>query len=91
MAVSKEIIDGLNERFASSTPQEVLEYFLKEFEGRIALSSSLSIEDQVLTHMIVKINPKTRIFTLDTGRLFPETYQLIDSTNLTYNILNFRK
>lgn len=86
MAVSKEIIDGLNARFASSTPQEVLEYFLKEFEGRIALSSSLSIEDQVLTHMIVKINPKTRIFTLDTGRLFPETYQLIDSTNLTYNI-----
>lgn len=86
MAVSKEIIDGLNERFVSSTPQEVLEYFLKEFEGRIALSSSLSIEDQVLTHMIVKINPKTRIFTLDTGRLFPETYQLIDSTNLTYNI-----
>lgn len=86
MAVSKEIIDTLNERFASSSPQEVLEYFLKEYEGRIALSSSLSIEDQVLTHMIVQINPKTRIFTLDTGRLFPQTYQLIDSTNLTYNI-----
>lgn len=86
MAVSKEIIDTLNERFASSAPQEVLEYFLKEYEGRIALSSSLSIEDQVLTHMIVQINPKTRIFTLDTGRLFPQTYQLIDSTNLTYNI-----
>ena len=86
MTVSKEIIDTLNERFASSSPQEVLEYFLKEYEGRIALSSSLSIEDQVLTHMIVQINPKTRIFTLDTGRLFPQTYQLIDSTNLTYNI-----
>ena len=86
MTVSKEIIDTLNERFASSSPQEELEYFLKEYEGRIALSSSLSIEDQVLTHMIVQINPKTRIFTLDTGRLFPQTYQLIDSTNLTYNI-----
>ena len=82
----KEKVDELNQRFKDSTPQEVLVYFLKEYEGKIALSSSLSIEDQVLTHMIVSINPKTRIFTLDTGRLFPQTYQLIDRTNLTYNI-----
>lgn len=85
-SIDTEIIDRLNERFADATSQEVLAWFLKEYEGRIALSSSLSIEDQALTHMIVKENPKTRIFTLDTGRLFPETYQLIDRTNLTYNI-----
>lgn len=85
-SIDTEVIDRLNERFADATPQEVLAWFLKEYEGRIALSSSLSIEDQALTHMIVKENPKTRIFTLDTGRLFPETYQLIDRTNLTYNI-----
>lgn len=84
--MDKKQIDVLNEKFENSSPQEVLEFFLKEFEGRIALSSSLSIEDQALTHMIVKINPNTRIFTLDTGRLFPQTYQLIDRTNLTYNI-----
>jgi phosphoadenosine phosphosulfate reductase len=85
-SIDSEVIDRLNERFADATPQDVLAFFLKEYEGRIALSSSLSIEDQALTHMIVKENPKTRIFTLDTGRLFPETYQLIDRTNLTYNI-----
>lgn len=85
-SIDTEVIDRLNERFADATPQEVLAWFLKVYEGRIALSSSLSIEDQALTHMIVKENPKTRIFTLDTGRLFPETYQLIDRTNLTYNI-----
>ena len=85
-SIDTEVIDRLNERFADATSQEVLAWFLKEYEGRIALSSSLSIEDQALTHMIVKENPKTRIFTLDTGRLFPETYQLIDRTNLTYNI-----
>lgn len=84
--MDKENIAELNARFEQASPQEVLAYFLKEHEGRIALSSSLSIEDQVLTDMIVGINPTTRIFTLDTGRLFPETYQLIDRTNLTYNI-----
>lgn len=79
-------IEVLNERFASATPQEVLAWFLREYEGRIALSSSLSVEDQALTHMIVLERPDTRIFTLDTGRLFPETYQLIDRTNMTYGI-----
>ena len=50
------------------------------------MASSLSIEDQVLTAMICRIRPETRIFTLDTGRLFPETYSLIERTNMTYGI-----
>lgn len=79
-------IDELNERFKEAPAEEVLAWFLEEYKGKIALSSSLSIEDQVLTHMIVEKDPTTKIFTLDTGRLFPETYQLIDRTNLTYNI-----
>lgn len=84
--ITKDDIPSLNERFKDASPEEVLAYVLKEFKDRIALSSSLSIEDQALTKMIVDIDKSTRIFTLDTGRLFPETYQLIDRTNLTYNI-----
>jgi phosphoadenosine phosphosulfate reductase len=59
---------------------------MQKFEGRIALASSLGLEDQALTHMMLGIDPGTRIFTLDTGRLFPETYSLIDKTNMKYNI-----
>jgi phosphoadenosine phosphosulfate reductase len=84
--ITKDDIPALNERFKDASPEEVLAYVLKEFKDRIALSSSLSIEDQALTKMIVDIDKSIRIFTLDTGRLFPETYQLIDRTNLTYNI-----
>jgi len=84
--ITKDDIPALNERFKDASPEEVLAYVLKEFKDRIALSSSLSIEDQALTKMIVDIDKSTRIFTLDTGRLFPETYQLIDRTNLTYDI-----
>ena len=78
-------IEQLNQRFAGKSPEEVLRFFLAEYKGRIALSSSLSIEDQALTDMILKIDREARIFTLDTGRLFPETYSLIDRTNLKYN------
>ena len=79
-------IELLNQQFEGKSPEEVLQYFLTEYKGKIALSSSLSIEDQLLTDLIVKIDPSTRIFTLDTGRLFPETYSLIDKTNMKYNI-----
>jgi phosphoadenosine phosphosulfate reductase len=79
-------IDKLNKRVENCSPEEVLNYFLKEYKGRIALSSSMGLEDQVLTDMVVKIDCTARIFTLDTGRLFPETYSLIDKTNMRYNI-----
>ena len=82
----KEKIDQLNQQFEGQSPDVVLQYFLSGYTGKIALSSSLSIEDQVLTDLIVKIDPSTRIFTLDTGRLFPETYSLIDKTNIKYDI-----
>jgi phosphoadenosine phosphosulfate reductase len=81
-----QLIRDLNERFRDASAQEVVGYFLKAYQGRIALSSSLSIEDQTLTDIIVTQDKNTRIFTLDTGRLFPETYQLIEKTNMTYDI-----
>lgn len=85
MSGQNEIRD-LNLAFAGKSPQELLQYCMEQFGDRIALSSSLSIEDQTLTDMMLAINPKARIFTLDTGRLFPETYALIDKTNLHYGI-----
>lgn len=82
----KEIAKQLNERFSGKMPEEVLQYFLAEYRGYIGLASSLSNEDQVLTAMICDIDSSARIFTLDTGRLFPETYSLIERTNMTYGI-----
>jgi phosphoadenosine phosphosulfate reductase len=79
-------ITKLNEQFNNKNPEELIVWFLNEYKGKIALSSSLGAEDQVLTQMICLIDKNTRIFTLDTGRLFPEIYDLIDLTNKTYNI-----
>ena len=79
-------ISELNKRFEKATAEEVLSYFLKEYKNKIALSSSLGAEDQVLIDMISKIDKETKIFTLDTGRLFQETYNLLEKTNKKYNI-----
>lgn len=79
-------IKKLNEKFAKAEAVEIIEYFLKEFGEDAALSSSLGAEDQVLTDMILKTDKKSNIFTLDTGRLHPETYDVMDATNLKYGI-----
>ena len=81
-----EQVDALNQKYKNATAEELLTGFLAEYKGKIALSSSLGIEDQTLTHMICQIDKSTKIFTLDTGRLFPETYELIHRTNSKYEL-----
>jgi len=54
--------------------------------GKIVFSTSLGQEDQVITHLIAKNNLPVQIFTLDTGRLFYETYDLLAKTVVKYNL-----
>lgn len=79
-------LQSWNANLKDALPEEIIAFSLKQFKGKIALSTSLGLEDQVLTHMVCRIDPAVKIFTLDTGRLFPETYDLIDRTNQKYNI-----
>ncbi len=82
----KEQVDRLNQRFEQSDPQEILEYFLTHFKDKIAFASSLGAEDQVITEMMASIDPAARIFTLDTGRMFPESYDVIERSIARYKI-----
>lgn len=67
--------------------REALRWALDSFGRRAALSSSLSYEDQVVTDLMVRLDKlSTRVFTLDTGRQFPETYELIDRTEAALGI-----
>ncbi len=54
------------------------------FPGEVVFSSSLGQEDQVITDAIFKNNIPIKIFTLDTGRLFGETYELLEKTIARY-------
>lgn len=84
--MKEKIITEYNERFNGAGPEETLRFFLDEFKDRICFASSMGLEDQVITHMIAHIDRQADIFTLDTGRLFPETYDLIDKTSSRYGI-----
>jgi phosphoadenosine phosphosulfate reductase len=84
---SKEDIEKLKKDFEGKSPEEIISWGLDFFgTDKIALSSSLGAEDQVLTDMIVKINPTARIFTLDTGRIPQETHDTISETIKKYGI-----
>lgn len=79
-------IDALNQRFDQAPAQEVLQYFVNELGGEIALATSMGAEDQVLTHMMAQLDKPGKVFTLDTGRLHQDTYELLDTTRKKYKL-----
>lgn len=56
----------------------------EKFKNKIAFSTSLSLEDQIITHIIFSNDLNINVFTLDTGRLFYETYSTLNKTNEFY-------
>lgn len=82
----KRQIQDINNNFTHAEPEEVLGYLCRMFGDKMAFATSLGAEDQVLTHMLASIDKNVRIFTLDTGRLFPETLDLLDKTSKRYGI-----
>jgi phosphoadenosine phosphosulfate reductase len=78
-------IPELIEKFSKLTIPEAIAFLAAEFPGQVVLSTSFGIEDQVITHDILANDLPFYIFTLDTGRLFAETYSVWSSTNEKYN------
>ena len=81
-----EHLNILEEFAAEHSIEETLRYFTGLFPGAVKFSSSLGQEDQVLTDIIGRNKLNVDIFTIDTGRLFPETYDLLERTGYRYNI-----
>jgi phosphoadenosine phosphosulfate reductase len=67
-----------------SATAEAIGLVTRLFPQGVVFSSSLGQEDQVLTDMIFKNNLPVKVFTIDTGRLFTETYELLDRTTARY-------
>lgn len=66
--------------------RQLLGCVLERFGDKIALASSFGAEDQVLTDMLCQVCDQPRIFTLDTGRLPEETYEVMTATRQKYGI-----
>ncbi|HZS46172.1 MAG TPA: phosphoadenylyl-sulfate reductase [Blastocatellia bacterium] len=74
------------ELFESKTPQDVLRWALNEFDDRIAIATGFGPEGIVLLDMAVRIKPTVKVFFLDTGLLFPETYELRERVEQKYQL-----
>lgn len=81
-----EALEAHSERLETATTEEVLRWALDYFGDHIALATSFGAEDMVLTDMVVKLHPGPRIFTLDTGRLHQETYDVMARTMKKYGV-----
>jgi phosphoadenosine phosphosulfate reductase len=66
----------LRNSISGKKPDQMLNELAAAFSGKIVFTTSFGIEDQVIAHLIFENDIPVRVATLDTGRLFPETYKV---------------
>jgi len=79
-----DLIQNIKQQTAGLSPADALSYLAKTFPGQVTFSTSFGWEDQVITHMIFSNHLPINVFTLETGRLFPETYYVWNRTMEIY-------
>lgn len=80
----KKNLHSLSDKIESLSPAKGLGFLSDLFPGKVVFSTSLGQEDQVITQLIAENNIPVHIFSLDTGRLFPDTLDLIARTESKY-------
>src|SRR4029077_8687545 len=70
--------------FEGQEPQALLEWAFERFSPRIAISTAFQIDGSVLIDMAYAIDPNVKVFTVDTGRLPEETFELIEQVRERY-------
>ncbi|NVO03240.1 MAG: phosphoadenylyl-sulfate reductase [Bacteroidetes bacterium] len=79
-------LDEINNILKDQNIDEILKCFYEGFTSTFTMASSYGPEDQVLVEKLSAIDKNISIFTIDTGRLFQETYNLFERTNEVYGI-----
>lgn len=74
LPVPPSIIQQLKDLIKEESPEKQLSLLADKFPGKVVFSTSFSEEDQLISHYIFTRQLPIMVFTLDTGRLFPETY-----------------
>ena len=82
--ITAAAIQQLNEELSTKSPREILKFALKHFDN-IAISFS-GAEDVTLIELAHKMTDKLNVFSLDTGRLHPQTYRFIEKVRKHYQL-----
>lgn len=86
MPWTQEDVNRLAVEFEHQTAEEVLRWAIEKFHPRLALSNSLQTEDMVVQDIGWRINRDFQSFTLDTGRIHQETYNMVDRVREHYGV-----
>jgi len=86
VAASDSTAHALDAEFRPLRPAERLALLRQRVPGRIVFTTSFGLEDQAITHLIAEAGLMIELATLDTGRLFPETYDLWAETERRYGL-----
>ena len=74
----------LSVEFEGEEPEALLEWAIERFEDRLAISTAFQEGDVALIDMAYRIDPKVVFFSIDTGRLPTETFELIETLRERY-------
>lgn len=77
---------ALNSEHEAASAEDVLEWARHTFGDDLVLTSSFGADSAVMLHLVHRIAPKTRVLFLDTGYLFPETYQFAEQLRRRFDL-----
>jgi phosphoadenosine phosphosulfate reductase len=86
MRATPNTILKLSKQLEDASPQDILRWASETYGDQLAVVTSFQITGIVTLHMLQDIAPQTPVLTLDTGYLFPETYDLIDTLEDQFNL-----
>src|SRR5436309_15889713 len=83
---AQEEMTEASARLAEATPEEILRWGVEKFFPRLTMATAFGPEGCILIHLLAEVEPRVRIFNLDTGYQFPETLALRDRIAERYGI-----
>src|SRR5215472_6233832 len=81
-----EALEGAAARLANESPQAILRWAVDAYFPRLTMATAFGAEGCCLIHMLAEIEPRVRIFNLETGYQFPETLELRERIKERYGI-----
>src|SRR5579872_1510859 len=81
-----EQIAAANEHLTAASPQDILRWAVRTFHPRLTMATAFGPEGNCIIHMLAAIEPRVRIFNLETGYQFPETLELRERIKNRYGI-----
>lgn len=85
MALDLKNLAALAADHANRHPRDILALAIREYAPDVAISFS-GAEDVVLVDIASRVGGSFRVFSLDTGRLHPETYQFLEKVRERYGV-----